>query len=187
MPKPSRHYERAFESLLRSLDLPYLKVDDARRALLPQGARLEHPAGASLKTFDHVVYGRRSLLVEVKGRKGPCPARLHKAPRFENWTTRDDLQSLLAWERLFGEGFLAALAFVYAFEEPPTLAADRRVLEQDGLWFVVLAAPARDYMEHARTRSPRWGTVSVPTERFRQISTEIDQLCALPAAAAAVG
>lgn len=187
MPKPSRHYERAFESLLRSLDLPYLKVDDAKRALLPQGAKLQCPAGKSLKTFDYMVYSDRSLVVEVKGRKGPCAARSAKAPRFENWTTRDDLQSLLAWEQLFGDGFLAVLAFVYAFEEPPTLAAGRRVIEQDGLWFVVLAAPAREYLEQSRTRSPRWGTVSVPTERFRQISAEIDQLCALPAAAAAVG
>ncbi len=182
-----RHYERAFESLLRALNLPYLKVDDARRALLPSGASLEPYPGRSLKSFDYMVYSERSLLVEVKGRKGACARSGRARPlRFENWTTRDDLASLLTWEELFGEGFAAVVAFVYAFEEPPALDG-RRVVEQDGLWFAVLAARACVYQRHARTRSPRWGTVSVPAARFREISVEIDQLCALPAPAAAVG
>lgn len=83
------HYEHAFEALLRRRRLPYVCVDEARKALLPERAipRLSNrlPDGRmssetdsvgatksrhSLKSFDFVVYdGDRSLLVDVKGRK----------------------------------------------------------------------------------------------------------------------
>lgn len=76
------HYQRAFEAYLRQRRLPYVSVDEARRAILPEGAPLKierSPPGdgpsaasppATLKSFDFVVYGEGSnLLVEVKGRK----------------------------------------------------------------------------------------------------------------------
>lgn len=76
------HYQRAFEAYLRQRRLPYVSVDEARRAILPEGAPLKierrgghngHDASgppATLKSFDFVVYGEGSnLLVEVKGRK----------------------------------------------------------------------------------------------------------------------
>jgi len=81
------HYQRAFEAYLRQRRLPYVSVDEARRAILPDGAalRIERPPltpldpdapphaaphPATLKSFDFVVYAEHSnLLVEVKGRK----------------------------------------------------------------------------------------------------------------------
>lgn len=78
------HYQRAFEAYLREKRLPYVSVDEARRALLPDGTalKLERPQpspqpaarapghAGSLKSFDFVVYAPESnLLVEVKGRK----------------------------------------------------------------------------------------------------------------------
>lgn len=64
---------------MRERRLPYVSVDEARRALLPDGAalRVDRPStgtdatpGATLKSFDFVVYAEQSnLLVEVKGRK----------------------------------------------------------------------------------------------------------------------
>ncbi len=68
------HYEVAFEQYLRERRVPYVAVDEARKALLPEDARLlvtEPGLGQrSLKSFDFVLYGRDSnLLVEIKGRK----------------------------------------------------------------------------------------------------------------------
>lgn len=85
------HYESALESLLRARRIPYIAVDEARRALLPEGSRLsvtaagtngEAPGPRPLKSFDFVIYTQPdNLLVEVKGRRaGSGPAR-GAAPR----------------------------------------------------------------------------------------------------------
>jgi hypothetical protein len=69
------HYELAFEAYLRSRRIPYVAVDEARKALLPEGASLRvidpaeaalaatgggaggAPPGRTLKSFDAVLYG----------------------------------------------------------------------------------------------------------------------------------
>lgn len=81
------HYEQAFETFLRSRRIPYVAVDEARRALLPEDHSLRltvaDDAGErsqALKSFDFVIYGQdgvrptdpsqpANLLVEIKGRK----------------------------------------------------------------------------------------------------------------------
>ncbi len=74
MAQRRHHYELAFEHYLRERRVPYVAVDEARKALLPEDARLlvsEPGLGQkSLKSFDFVLYGRdTNLLVEIKGRK----------------------------------------------------------------------------------------------------------------------
>ncbi|MDX2018376.1 MAG: HYExAFE family protein [Planctomycetota bacterium] len=77
------HYEHAFEDYLRAQRLPYVAVDEAKKAALPEGEsfRITHSTPgepdreSSLKSFDVVLYdqpegqSRVNLLVEVKGRK----------------------------------------------------------------------------------------------------------------------
>ncbi len=89
-----KHYESAFEHYLRSRRVPYVSVDEARRTMLPEGARFDVRVDAGearrttelLKTFDYVIYGERrdpgpcNLLVEVKGRKIGRPARSAATP-----------------------------------------------------------------------------------------------------------
>ncbi len=91
MAQRRHHYEQAFELYLRTFRIPYVAVDEARKALLPENSvfrvRREGPPGeaeprdSSLKSFDFVIYGEPSsgvirhdrqgsnLLVEVKGRR----------------------------------------------------------------------------------------------------------------------
>ncbi len=59
------HYEAAFEDYLRSRGLPYVAVDETRKAIF---------AGTRVKSFDFLVYHDRgsNRLVDVKGRKFPC-------------------------------------------------------------------------------------------------------------------
>src|SRR5438067_1897458 len=56
------HYEAAFEAYLRQRGIPYVAVDEAKRALF---------ANAKLKGFDFVVYSKNgpNLLIDVKGRQ----------------------------------------------------------------------------------------------------------------------
>src|SRR5688572_14251034 len=119
MSQRRHHYERAFEEYLRSRRIPYVSVDEARKALLPDSAQLRVSASDSrqtaLKSFDFVVYGDgMNLLLDVKGRrvvprrsKSPNPVVTPRS-RLESWVTEDDIHSLTHWERLFGESFQAA-------------------------------------------------------------------------------
>src|SRR4051794_25950318 len=98
--KPVIHYEAAFEDYLRKKGLPYIAVDEAKKALF---------AGAKLKSFDFVVYRPegKNLLVDVKGRTLSTPN-----STLPNWTTREDLDDLRQWQEIFGDGFSAMFLFI---------------------------------------------------------------------------
>jgi hypothetical protein len=107
------HYEAAFEGFLRERRIPYVAVDEAKKALF---------ANAKLKSFDFVVYpqNKQRLLIDVKGRSLRNRA---KRSGFETWATEADVKDLLQWEQVFGEGFSAVFAFVY-WVDPPLFAPD---------------------------------------------------------------
>ena len=180
MAQRRRHYERAFESYLRAARIPYVAVDEAKRALLPEGARLKLAEGGgtgggggrTLKSFDFVVYGENTnLLVEVKGRRAPRRrSRARVGGRLECWVTLDDIASLRTWERLFGEGFEGALVFVYECAEQPPDGLFDEVIEEGGRWYAVRAIGLDDYEGAMKTRSPRWRTVDLPTEAFERLA-----------------
>lgn len=175
-------YERAFEAHLREVGAPYVSVNEAKRALLPEGARLDvdrgsaidgEPLRSTLKSFDFVVYGSETnLLVDVKGRKiGARRARGSCAPgRLESWVTEDDVESLGVWESVFGEGFRSAFVFLYQCEAQPPSALFQEVFEHQGRWYAVRAVWLDSYREAMQQRSLRWRTVHVPTEAFERIS-----------------
>src|SRR3954464_14138567 len=91
----SVHYEAAFEAFLRSRGIPYVAVDEAKKALF---------ANAKLKSFDFVVYSKTgpNLLLEVKGRQAPDRAGGQGGRKgFETWTTQRDVEDLMQWEQVF--------------------------------------------------------------------------------------
>ena len=110
MAKRNNHYDAAFEDYLRGSRVPHVVVDEKRRALL---------AAASLKSMDFIVSSRvgQNLLVDVKGRRFPSGAE-QAGHKWENWATEDDLDSLLEWQRVFGEGFRSVLVFAYHIVDP---------------------------------------------------------------------
>src|SRR5476651_1248673 len=93
------HYEAAFEGFLREKKIPYVAVDEAKRALF---------ANAKLKSFDFVVYSKNgpNLLVDVKGRQS---RKSNGRGGFETWTTEQDVADLIQWEEVFGQGYKAVL------------------------------------------------------------------------------
>jgi hypothetical protein len=190
------HYDRAFEAYLQARRFPYVSVDEARRAVLPPSANFatEHRAASretaqrTLKTFDFVIYGERAnLLIDVKGRQitrrnlavTSLPLRVGgagikpppiKRPRLENWITRDDLDSLLIWQKLFGAGFYPAIVFVYWCNEQPPDALFQEVFDYQGRWYALRAVTLDSYQQHMKVRSPRWRTIDLPAAAFDRIS-----------------
>ena len=153
------HYESAFEHWLRERRRPYVAVHEARKALLPAPE-----PDARLKSFDFVLYGEGlNLLAEIKGRR-IAPGRSGR--RLESWATQDDIGSLLAWERLFGDGFAAALVFVYWCDQQPPAPLFEEVFEFKGRWYAVRVVLTRDYARIMKPRSPKWRTVHVPAAAF---------------------
>jgi len=193
MAQRRHHYERAFEDYLRTRRIPYVAVDEARKALLPAGAPLTVRDAAdapptALKSFDFVIYGKGvNLLVEIKGRKlarraarilpapdGAGPARRAARPpgraRLESWVTRDDVESLGRWEALFGPEFAAVFVFIYWCDAQPPDALFQEVFERRGRWYALRAVRVTDYARHMKVRSLRWGTVDLATEAFERVS-----------------
>ena len=158
------HYEAAFEAYLRARQAPYVAVDETRRSLLGNG---------SIKSLDFIVSppDGRSWLVDVKGRR--FPSGLQKQ-YWKNWSTLDDLRSLAQWERLFGERFGGLFVFAY------NVTGDRSPLPRESLFafrgalYGFIGIGLTEYARHARTISPRWDTVAMPSARFRSLAAPID-------------
>lgn len=182
MAQRRHHYEHAFEAYLRARRIPYVAVDEARKALLPDShqLRLAAPAGGgagirqALKSFDFVIYGQGSnVLVEIKGRR--VARRAGKTGgaavgRLETWVTQDDVESLQAWQQLFGPAFFAAFVFVYWCDEQPPDGLFQEIFEDRERWYAMRAVRLEEYLRAMRVRSPRWRTVHIPPDAFERIS-----------------
>jgi hypothetical protein len=161
------HYEAAFEAYLRERRVAYVAVDEARRSLVADG---------SLKSLDFIVSpgGGTSWLIDVKGRRFPSGDENHQY--WKNWSTRDDLRSLAAWQHHFGEGFCPALVFAYH------VVADRAPLPAEQLFpfrgeqYGFIAVRLADYVPYARPLSESWDTVMMPTRLFRQAAQPVHQM-----------
>jgi hypothetical protein len=155
------HYDLAFEAFLRERRTPYIAVDETRRALIH-----DH----SLKSFDFVVYSTRgvNLLVDIKGRRFPSGEK-GRGSRWENWTTEDDTNSLLEWEKVFGTGFRACIVFAYELIRPEIVSGfPDAFIFRDGT-YAFFGVWADDYRRFARRRSVRWGTVNVLRRDFQEL------------------
>lgn len=180
------HYEHALEAYLRARRIPYVAVDEARKALLPDG-QIEPLSDGSraLKSFDLVIYGEGSnLLVEVKGRRivprrprvlgarDPSSPAVSSpsAARLECWATQDDVESLERWESLFGPAFEAVFVFVYWCDELPPDALFEEIFEDGARWYAIKCVRVRDYRGAMRSRSPKWKTVDLSPAAFAKLA-----------------
>ena len=154
-------YEACFEDYLRTAGVPYVAVDEAKKALF---------AGVQLKSFDFVVYSSSgpNLLADVKGRLYGG-RRASRRGHLENWATRDDLGSLARWEGVFGSGFTGLLVFCYHLACPEAAAGFEVVHLFRGEYFGFLGVYRDRYAGACRPRSVAWDTVSVPAAAFREM------------------
>jgi hypothetical protein len=187
------HYEQAFEHYLRANRVPYVAVDEAKKALMPAPgpapapgrtkrsgassppaeARDKDHAPGALKSFDFVVYSPdRSLLVDVKGRMfgtadSPTP---HSNRRYESWVTLDDVESLKHWQRLFGADFQAVFVFAYCLRQQPPDALFEELFAFGERWYALREVTLADYEQSMVKRSGKWQTVHVQAADFARIS-----------------
>lgn len=159
------HYDAAFEHYLRTNQIPYVVVDEARKAL---------SGPTKLKSFDFVVYARSgpNLLVDVKGRKHTG----RSTRSLDNWVTQEDIDGLCEWQRVFGEGFRGTLVFLYWCEAQPPDALFQEIFCFKDRWYAVLAVGLEDYRGAMTPRSARWKTVHVPAESFRGMAAPLSRL-----------
>lgn len=192
MVKRHNHYEVAFEDYLRAERIPYVAVNEQRRALDSDG---------SLKNLDFILSPDASLpavadeswlsapdveegmpyqptepcnirwLIDVKGRQFPSGSQY-----WRNWTTADELDSLNRWRLRFGKGFDAALVFAYQLMANRSPVPVEQIHHFRGNAYAFVAVRLDDYWSASRTLSPSWGTVSVPTSEFRQRAQPLSEL-----------
>jgi len=174
MANRDNHYEAAFEAFLRARRVPYVAVDESRRSLVADG---------SLKSLDFIVSppGDNSWLVDVKGRRFPSGD--EQKQYWKNWSTRDDLRSLAAWQEHFGPGFCPLLVFAYH------LVGSRSPLPREQLFrfrdghYGFVGVRLADYVPYARPISESWDTVAMPAGLFRRAARPLHDLFECVAAA----
>lgn len=182
------HYEQAFEHYLRSVRIPYVAVDEARKALLPQADAVSEagsalvPHAEDIKSFDFLIAARDGggLLIDVKGRRCRTPSAraVDTLAGLETWVTREDIDGLATWRRLFGSGFIPVFVFMYALDrQPPDGLADS-LFQFRGRWYFMRSITLKAYESVMRPRSRRWDTWSVPAEEFRRRSRPFEPLTA---------
>jgi hypothetical protein len=156
------HYEAAFEAYLRERGIPYVAVDEAKRAMF---------SNAKLKSFDFVVYSKSgpNLLVDIKGRQLRGKS---GGSSFQTWATQQDVADLLQWQQVFGEGFCAVLMFVYWIDPP--LVPEAGMFEHRERWYRLMGIQLSEYQEHMRRRSVKWETVALPQADFRSLARPIE-------------
>jgi len=157
------HYEAAFEAYLRQRGIPYVAVDEAKKAMF---------ASARLKSFDFVVYNRNgaNLLVDIKGRK---LRGARAGGSFQTWATEQDVNDLLQWQEVFGAGFTAVLMFVYWIDPP--LTPEPGMFEFRERWYLCLGVSLGEYQQHMRRRSAKWETVAIPQTEFRAMARPLEE------------
>lgn len=173
----SNHYEVAFEAYLSRHGLCYIAVDETRRALW---------SGEPVKSLDFLVFGPSGarLVVDIKGRR--FPGGTPKKPRrvWESWSAREDVDGLVRWAYLAGEGWRGLLVFAYelhpSIELPPTTPD---LWTSRGKRYLFRAVDIDEYKVYMRVRSPRWGTVSLPRDLFRSLVRPLSDFTKLTTAA----
>ena len=160
----SNHYEAAFEAYLQEQG-PQLHRHGRNAPLLCTVAK-------PLKNLDFIVHATAAsqLLIDVKGRRFPAGTPAKPRAVWECWSTRDDLDALDHWRRLFGR--LSGTAAVRLRHHPDVRLPD----DVEDLWhfrghrYLLRAVAADDYQMHRRVRSARWGTVTLPTPVYKRLA-----------------
>jgi hypothetical protein len=162
------HYEQAFENWLIDNHIQYTRVDEHKKAAFGR---------SKVKSFDFLLYppNEQPVIAEVKGRlfKGTSFAKL---TGFECWVTAEDIDGLVKWQEVFGREHAAVFVFAYKVENIDVDFDGREVYDFDENRYVFFAVRLDDYREFMKRRSPKWQTVTLPADKFRQCATQMQNL-----------
>jgi len=164
-------YEQAFECFLTENKLPFIWIDQSKCLKFADGP---------VKNFDFLVRPESDapILIELKGRtfKGTSLAGLKG---LDGWVTFEDVRALSHWLDQFQEDTPVAQAiFVFAFRFANIdIETDGWPLyDYSGQRFLFLAIPLEKYANTMKIRSPKWQTVVMKAEDFRQCAIPIEEI-----------
>jgi len=162
------HYEQAFENWLIDHRIKYTSIDEHKQAAFTD---------SKVKSFDFLVYppDKRIIIAEVKGRKFTGTS-LEKMTGFECWVTTDDVDGLVKWQEVLGPAYQAVFIFVYLIENIDVDFNGVDVFDFDADRYVFFTVKLDDYRSFMKRRSPKWQTVTLPADKFRQCATQISEL-----------
>lgn len=162
------HYEKAFQGWLDDGGVAYVLVGQEKRAIFSR---------AKIKSFDMMLYpmDRRVFLAEVKGRKFEGDD-LRKKAAMQCWVKMDDVDGLARWQEVFGKGFGGAFVFVYEITKLDVEAGESEIFEFDGRRYVFYLIELDDYRRSMVLRSPKWRTVTLTADGFREYAKEASEL-----------
>ena len=174
-------YEQAFENWLIDNRVQYVAVDQRKRRVF---------ARSRIKSFDFLLYPSNDsgpVIVEVKGRKFRGSS-LAGMTGFDSWVLMEDIRGLIRWEQIFGvtgqgcterfdsECFTAWFVFAYKFEKVDVENDGSEIYEFDGRQYTFYGVRLDNYREFMRVRSPRWQTVVLPADKFREFAVPVRKL-----------
>jgi hypothetical protein len=164
---PPNHYERAFENWLIDNSIPYVVIDEHKRAVFSR---------QRIKSFDFLLYlrGGKIIIAEVKGRKFKGIS-MAKIAGFECWVTEEDIEGLTRWQEVFGVGHKAVFIFTYRIEKIDVDFDGRDVFDFGPNRYVFFFVKLDDYRSFMKRRSPKWHTVTLPADKFRQCAKNISE------------
>jgi hypothetical protein len=179
----ANHYERAFENWLTDNHVHYIKVDENKKAAFGR---------SRVKSFDFLLYPSdgQVIIAELKGRlfRGTSFAKL---TGFECWVTTEDIDGLTKWQEVFsagrlspagdalrrvGQGYTAVFVFAYKTENIDVDFDGRDVYDFDANRYVFFAIKLDDYRQFMKQRSPKWQTVMLSADKFRQCAVQMQNL-----------
>ena len=162
------HYERAFESWLLDNRVAYIAIDETKKKAF---------RNAKIKSFDFLICppNQHNIIAEVKGKlfKGSS---LTGLCGLECWVSIDDVNGLAGWQEVFGPGHAAAFVFAYRIEKADVDFDGRDYYDYADNRYVFFAVSLDDYCRHMKRRSPKWRTVTLPADRFRQCAVQMQNL-----------
>jgi hypothetical protein len=139
-------------------------VDETRRSFLGE---------ERVKSLDFLLIGSgdTKLLVDIKGRRFPGGTEAKPRRVWENWSTLADIDGLGRWAERFGPNYRPVLVFMYRLM--PFASA---VPDGEELWtwhdarYLLRAVSVEDYKRCMRSRSPKWGTMSLSRADYQRLA-----------------
>ena len=167
----TNEYEQAFASFLTENKIPFVWVDQSTRPQFQD---------ATVKNFDFLLYpdSQCPVLVELKGRtfKGDSLAGLKG---LDGWATFEDVQALSQWLARLCSDYPASQAFfvfAFRFANIDVETDGRAIYDYAGRQYLFLAIPLEKYAAAMKIRSPKWQTVTLPADDFRQAVVSLNEI-----------
>ena len=162
------HYERAFQNWLIDHRIEHIALNDQK------SIELGH---TGIKNFDFLLQiGRgRKIIAEVKGRRFKGTT-LEKLASLECWVTAEDIDGLTKWREIFGPDYQAIFVFTYKIENIDVDFDGQTVFDFDSNRYVFFCIRLDDYCRFMVRRSPKWRTVTLPADKFRQCALHLADL-----------